>query len=115
MGAAPAMPRADTVMAEFENYQRRSGNEKANNAQFASTGAGPTLMPREDNLDTASSGAKRLTDALKEKDTEERKAREEAEERRLKWIRKSGRRLEKQSFMDSIPDDTVVGTVDEFM
>jgi probable Rubsico expression protein CbbX len=89
---------------------------QSNNADFASTGSGPTLMPREDNLDTATnSGARRLTEALAEKDTEMRKAREEAEQRARKWEIKREQLEAKKRLMVEMPENTPVGTVDEYM
>merc|ERR1719487_3038505 len=99
----------------FENYQRRTDGQQANNANFAPTGAGPTLMPREENLDTASSGAKRLTQALDDADIEARKAREEAEFRARKYEILREQLEEKRRMMAEIPDATQVGTVEEYM
>jgi probable Rubsico expression protein CbbX len=88
---------------------------QANNAGFAPTGAGPSIMPREGDLDTNLGGKKQLGDALKEADTEARKAREEAEQRSRKYEIAREQLEEKKRMMREIPDETPVGTVDEFM
>jgi len=58
---------------------------------------------------------RRLSDALKEADVESRKEAAAAEKRRQKREEARDYRQRKIDFMDNIPDDTSVGTVDEYM
>jgi probable Rubsico expression protein CbbX len=84
------------------------------NSNFAPTGSGPSLMPREEDLNSTH-GAKRLSEALTEKDTEARKDREAAEARSRQWEIKREELEAKRRLMEQIPDDMGVGTVDEYM
>jgi len=58
---------------------------------------------------------RRLSDALKEADVESRKEAAAAEKRRQKREEARDYRQRKIDFMSNIPDDTSVGTVDEYM
>jgi probable Rubsico expression protein CbbX len=58
---------------------------------------------------------RRLTDRLKEADTERRKAREAAEARERAAEMRREERLRKIAYMQDMPDDRPAGTVDEFM
>jgi len=97
---------------------KETGVKTYDNSQFAATGSGPSLMPREDTASgksTASSGDGRLEDRLKAADIEERKAREEAEQRERKYEILREQLEEKRRMMREIPGDTAVGTVEEYM
>jgi probable Rubsico expression protein CbbX len=58
---------------------------------------------------------RRLTDRLKEADTERRKAKEAAEARERAAEMRREERLKKIAYMNDMPDETPAGTVDEFM
>lgn len=58
---------------------------------------------------------RRLSDALKEKDTEARKNREDAERRERQKLEKRMARQKKIDFLDAIPDDLEVGSVNQHM
>lgn len=58
---------------------------------------------------------RRLSDALKEKDLEARLAREEAERIEAEKLAKKMARQRKKAFLESIPDDKTVGSVNQFM
>jgi len=120
-GAGEAVASGATHDANGKPVSAGSGVGKAtlvktyDNSEFAATSSGPSLMPREENLDTASSGAKRITQALDDADIEARKAREEAEFRARKYEILREQLEEKRRMMAEIPDATQVGTVEEFM
>jgi len=77
-------------------------------------GKGASLQPGE-NLDTATSGVKRLAGALAEADIEKRKDEEAAIQREKFAELNREEKLKKIAFMKSMPDSTPAGSVNDFM
>jgi len=76
-------------------------------------GQGPSLQ--WDGSDTTTSGAKKLSEALNDADIERKKAVEEAE-RRSKWQEmEREEKLRKVQYMKDMPDDTVAGSIKDYM
>ncbi|KAJ1456657.1 P-loop containing nucleoside triphosphate hydrolase protein [Pelagophyceae sp. CCMP2097] len=76
-------------------------------------GKGPSLQ--WGGTDTTTSGAKKLTQALADADIDRKKAIEEAE-RRTKWQELAREeKLRKVKFMKEMPDDTVAGSIKDYM
>jgi len=76
-------------------------------------GTGPSLQ--WGGTDTTTSGAKKLSEALADADIERKKAVEEAE-RRSKWQElEREEKLRKVQYMKDMPDDTVAGSIKDYM
>jgi len=82
-------------------------------ADASKFGQGPSLQ--WDGSDTTTSGAKKLSQALDDADIERKKAVEEAE-RRSKWQElEREEKLRKIEYMKAMPDDTVAGSIKDYM